>query len=815
MSDPIRASRCRRLAGLALFALVLLALALFDRAARADLIILKDGFALQGKVRREGVTEFDPVEKVAVFIPKGFTLVDDGPRRIVFSPAQVRIVERMAEPAEERVTHVSKRPGRINPLKMKPLLGVVEATPWNSDWERDFYFRIPTNPKAGVVQHLYQITPYYASVEAVTKVFWACAYLTRELGPDTVEGLLRNHPSFREDDKKLKPAEVAARRMRKVDFYAQAGWFDLAEKELDRLLKDQPAQKARVTAARVSLEKMRAREGLEEVKRWHHAGRHAAVRKRLAAFPEKHAPPKVVADLRDLRSQYARTDKRLQEAARHLTDCAAQIKAGPHRPLAEAAAVIRGELHFENVERLDAFLGQAAQAERQAAAKHKPSYDAAHLLSLAVTGWLLGSPSAEARPDFALSLWRTRQMVLTYCRTADSVDRQRELAAYQKAVTPRVGLDEVAQLIPHLPPAEPARDVGAERPSEVKLGRGRAGATYHVKLPPEYTHNRPYPVLIVLHRAGERPADMLERWSEAAADHGYILAAPAWEQGLGGGYTYSEAEHDTVIHTLRDLRRRYRVDSDRVFLFGLEAGGQMAWDVGLSHPGLFAGILPMSASPNYFPARCWRNAQYLPIYAVSGGSSGDTARFLRERFEQFAGRHFPALWVDYKGRGQEWFAGEVPNLFDWMHRQRRAFPMRELGTDGGGGNFGNEFCTLRDGDNQFYWLTASNLHPRCSTTFTRWNRNAQPATVTARVDPDLNEVRFKVVGVRKVTILFGRNPKGNYMLDLDKPVTFKHGFGVIRPKKKVTPSLSVLLQELYKHGDREHLFVAKEEFIFR
>src|SRR5204863_684995 len=140
--------------------------------------------------------------------------------------------------------------------------------------------------------------------------------------------------------------------------------------------------------------------------------------------------------------------------------------------------------------------------------------------------------------------------------------------------------------------------------------------------------------LIVLHDAGEKPAAMLPRWSAQAAEHGYILVAPEWRTGpqLGGGYGYSEQEHAAVTETLRDLRRRFNVDSDRVFLFGLGQGGLMAFDVGLTHPDLFAGVIPMGASPQYFAERCWRNGQYLPFYVVTGGRVGkDTRTRTREQ----------------------------------------------------------------------------------------------------------------------------------------------------------------------------------------
>ena len=62
--------------------------------SRADLIFLKDGFVLQGNVRREGTSEFDSGSREFIWMPKGFFLIDDGPRRVYFSPTQVAIVEK-------------------------------------------------------------------------------------------------------------------------------------------------------------------------------------------------------------------------------------------------------------------------------------------------------------------------------------------------------------------------------------------------------------------------------------------------------------------------------------------------------------------------------------------------------------------------------------------------------------------------------------------------------------------------------------------------------------------------------------------------
>jgi len=193
-----------------------------------------------------------------------------------------------------------------------------------------------------------------------------------------------------------------------------------------------------------------------------------------------------------------------------------------------------------------------------------------------------------------------------------------------------------------------------------------------VKLPPEYRHSRPYPVLIVLHEAGEKPSDMIQRWAEAAAENGYILLAPEWQVSPNGKYTYSEAEHLTVLNALRDLRRRFNTDEDRVFLFGLGEGGAMAFDVGLGHPDLFAGVLPMGAAPQFHAELCWRNAQYLPFYVVYGSQGPDHDK-LKDLFNNWVIlRAYPQLWIDYKGRGIEWYGGESAQhvRLDWRTKRR-------------------------------------------------------------------------------------------------------------------------------------------------
>ena len=407
---------------------------------------------------------------------------------------------------------------------------------------------------------------------------------------------MSSHPDFQLTGN-LAPADLVARHFRYCDFFAQAGWYDEAERELDRLLDEKPADdvKQKVETARATLNRLRGRERFETLKVQHNAGEFQAVRKALAAFDDKAADPRTAAAVAAKRDEYAAGDKALADATRFLDLLPTKLAGGGRDDvLKEAAAVIKTELELDNLVRLDAFLGQARQAERVAANGRAPSTGPAELLALAVTGWMGGLANPD--PATAVKLWNARQFVQKYLASS-AADRTAQLRDYLSR-TDAAGIDDFTRFIPLLPPPEPEEKL-SDQIMEMKTGKGRNTGSYLVQLPPEYRPSRNYPVLIVLHDAGETPEEMLKRWRDAAADNGYILVAPEWNAG-GGTYGYTEAEHATVLDALRDLRRHFAVDSDRVFLFGLGWGGAMAFDVGLSHPDLFAGVLPMSAGPRIF-----------------------------------------------------------------------------------------------------------------------------------------------------------------------------------------------------------------------
>jgi hypothetical protein len=801
------------------FLLCLAAVCLLPSPGRADLVIFKDGFLLSGKIKQDKEIFVDPLTKAWFPVARlnGFYMVDDGARRVIFSESQV------ADATRQDVNQAA------DVIKIQPIvrlnggqgLGlhwkVLSVKPFGKEtksaWERWIVIeqgKEDPKRKVQVRQRVTFLTPHFLRLDAVG-ADWNAYHLTSEFGPQTLRDLLNFHIQRPKVKANLKEPD---RRFLVFHFLLQAGWYDDAEEELKQIENDLPKEKQLVATSRKTLDKLRALQLVDRIERAYKAGRHEQTGKLLARLDKFKVTGDLIgeqrlAKIQSLGERYRETEEKTALANQFLKKLPARILRTDYRAdFTAAAKVIRNELNHDTLVRLDAFLGLALQEERDRKKNRRPKQAPEELMALAVSGWLMGNDLAETDVKTALALWQARAFVLGYLKTGGAGGRNELLQTYDR--DPPVPVDELAQMIRFLPPAdpEPEENFGkygskVKKPVAREVERNSGKARYYLQLPPEYHHQRRYPVLLVLHSADESAKEMLKRWSALAAEHGYILAAPEWGGKLNSEYGYTEEEHARVLNTLYDLRRHFQVDSDRVFLFGFEEGGNMAYDLGLAHPDQFAGVIPMGARPKWHAIHYWRNAQYLPFYVVDGSFDGENPKKIRKQFQDWVHGHYPALYVEYKGRGLEFFEGELPLIFDWMSYKKRARPTHQLGRDGGGGIFGHEFCTMRQGDNRFYWLTTDAIKPDSLNDVQGWKVGRKGAQLTARIAMG-NLVYVNTQGLGQVSVWFAPG-----MINFEKPVTIRVNAATVWTRKRIKPSLKTMLQTLYERGDREQLFWAK------
>ncbi|MGE3809114.1 MAG: prolyl oligopeptidase family serine peptidase, partial [Gemmataceae bacterium] len=641
------------------FSLVaLVALAGLAGSVRGDIIIFKDGFFIHGKVSQDGETVVDNGQ--AFTVPSGPFFIIDFPRRISFSRLQV--VEANPKELNREPMVLTRTSGRLpQPKPIYPLIDLLGTTPFDDKGERLFRMKMPNGKEIDIEQRWTVLTPQFVRVEAKRYV-WNSYYRTSELGPELVRSMLVAHPTIQKQPEKDQLFHVAR-------FFGQAGWYDESDKALDELAKKFPDEKEGVALAKKQLVSLKLGALMLEIENARRVGRHKWAQKAIEDFPREQADIDLLTRLRVLQSKYERENEQADKARRYLNELAPKLVDPDHRFLNEAAGVIMHEITNDNVYRLSPFIDLAEQSERDLKNGRKPLNSTPQLLALATNAWLLGN--ADSNIESAAKSWAGRRFLIDYLAKPQQGDRLIDELSNLKHGTPAI--DELAQMLSVLPPFNPEPNKQGVLKLTAPSDRVK-GTEYLVHLPLEYTPQRAYPVVVALYH-DDGPMAMLERCKEQAAKNGYILAAVNW----GGDifqrrYSYTEQEHDDVLTVIRDLRRRFRVDSDRIFLLGYGEGGNMALDVGLSHPGQFAGVLSMNGTtrqlgerfPCQFVERYTHNGQYLPLYLVNGSHTGDHAKYLQETFTRWSQLGHPALHVEYQGRGLEWFGAELPTMFDWM-----------------------------------------------------------------------------------------------------------------------------------------------------
>lgn len=197
---------------------------------------------------------------------------------------------------------------------------------------------------------------------------------------------------------------------------------------------------------------------------------------------------------------------------------------------------------------------------------------------------------------------------------AEAVDHAtpKERAAAARALANRddVSLDEWIDAARSFAPLEHDAPTGRSSVTVDLVVDGEVEATELWLHVPRADADGPRPLLVALHGAGGRGAQMIGMWSRTAEATGAILLAPT-EAGRNQGYTGEPREYRSVLEAIRWTRRHFDVDERRIWLTGYSRGGHVAWDLALRHPGVFAAVSPQAGGPRFDPSRGGNNMRYV------------------------------------------------------------------------------------------------------------------------------------------------------------------------------------------------------------
>jgi enterochelin esterase-like enzyme len=761
------------------------------RTLPAGKVVLKSGFEIPGSpVSVPGMTGDIARGFRGQNVPiSPFWMIDDGIRRYFVHRQNVRPGMEGVDQSDDSSRYVTfdLEHLRSSSDKVPVWIGAfVEVEPWD-EYGRCRVTLATPNGSEDIHLAITKVDPRVLSVISTSHT-WEFGLSPAMLPLETLRAILRNAIDAGNPDDRLAI----------IRFFILSEQFSGARAEIDELKTDFPELEVR--ADELS-EQLRDRYGLlaiDAMRQRRAIGQHHLARRLAVAALGEDLNAATLLEAQSFLDEYLAADDRMRLARAALQSLQAELPPEEAAAVAVLRSAVDRELGFDTLPRLEPFLLVVDDDTLTPAEK----------LALAYSGWLLGPSDARTALPEALSLWDARDKLLQLLHPdADPGDQKliiREIAELEGVTT-----ESLSSMIPLLPsPVEYERSDQA-RQIDIQLAPNADSdelVHYSVLLPPEYDPLRAYPAIVALRAEGRTTGDMLSLWGGTpespghAQRQGYIVIAPDYASAETGDYDYSARSHDIVQRALFDARQRFHLDSDRVFLSGHGMGGDAAFDIGLSHPDLWAGVIPFTGRFQHAAALEERNALALPFYVVAGEHDRDT---LQVNDSPVSGRMQAGsdiVYCDYKARGFESYADELPRLFDWMRLHRREHVDREF-----------EHKIVNAFDNRVGWVKWLDLPPALSQPVL-WGGASRPPRaylVSGKITEGntTHNVMYVTRHPGKRTAVW-LSPE---YIDYDKRVKiYVNGTNVFNDFAK--PSVPDLLEDFRDRGDREMLYWTKFGF---
>ncbi len=761
----------------------------FTRLSPADTVTLKDGRSLTGKLLNLPSTVDTPraPKPDGAPDPKLILMIDDNLRRY-FVPKRTVIKLEPTDVGEVQEKFTVRQKVARAGNSVIDVGNVMEIKPFDEFGRRTFSMGTGKR-RVDVIQGITEITPQWAKVEGLTHI-WDQRIATSSIPRDTLDSVLR---------KVIDPKNVE-QRLKLVRFFLQAERYTEARRELEAIAVDFPDVKDQLKPMLTRLVQLGARRLLAEVKFRRQGGQHLLVQKLLKEFPIENVGSEILQEVREILGEYERQTELGNRLAGLIEELLKRVDNEPLRNrLAPAVAEIRQELNFNTLDRLGPLEQFREDADMLPTEK----------LSLAISGWLAGANAATANLEVAVALIEIRELVRQYLIEETKIGRHDllEQIRQNEATTAEAITRLLKHMLPPWPLTQPSEEVAGLFELSVPGLSDEPDVIYHVQTPPEYDPHRLYPSVITLHGSATTPQQQLDWWAGSpnqrgerlgqATRQGYIVIAPQWARPQQTSYDHGAAAHAAVLNVLRDACRRFSIDTDRVYLSGHAMGASAAWDIGLAHPDLWAGVIPVAGVSEKYGAFYWPNQEYVPLYFVGGQMDGDQVTKNARDLDRCLRAGFPVTVAQFQGRGHEHFSDEVLNLFDWMSRYKRAFYPKEFSAS-----------TLRTWDNFFWWIEVDDFPPRTVVPPEDWpdDRPAPKGARALKVDAKITANNLSIrTGANRVTVWL--SPE---LVDFNQRVQITvNGQRLKRDDEFVAPDLAVLLEDVRSRGDRQHPFWAR------
>ena len=211
---------------------------------------------------------------------------------------------------------------------------------------------------------------------------------------------------------------------------------------------------------------------------------------------------------------------------------------------------------------------------------------------------------------------------------------------------------------------------------------GKKKLSYGLYLPKTFDASKTYPLVVVLHGLNSNPGQILAYpgLTKYADDKNYILVAPmgynerGWygSRGEGGGRggdpeNLGKLSEQDVMNVLKLTRKNFKIDSDRIYLFGHSMGGGGSMHLAMKYPKVWAAIAVIAPAA-YGDRTRLESAKHIPAYVVQGDrdrlvSVGATRKWV-EKMKELGMKH---EYVEVKNGGHVRLAWQhFDGIFDFF-----------------------------------------------------------------------------------------------------------------------------------------------------
>ncbi len=214
--------------------------------------------------------------------------------------------------------------------------------------------------------------------------------------------------------------------------------------------------------------------------------------------------------------------------------------------------------------------------------------DTAFSLSLALLV-LIGLPGPGA--PVARAAEELDELVTHYFESEDASARTRLLNTIVNHA--EVDVARVAEAVRRVEVWDPAAP--GVKAFDVEFGKGLR-TRVRVRVPESYDPAKRYPLIFALHGQGQSALGCLQYLEHVLGDdvENFIIAAPQDYQGVW--FLVTQAQSAEPVAILDGLRRRYHLDTDRVYVTGYSLGGHGSFMTAVLYTDWFASAVPLAGT---------------------------------------------------------------------------------------------------------------------------------------------------------------------------------------------------------------------------